>query len=290
MNLSEIAHFSLGQKTTYPKSYDPDVLVAIPRSFNREKLELNRELPFTGYDFWNCYELSFLNRNGLPVAALCSFQIPCTSDNLIESKSLKLYLNSFNFTKIESFDKLIGTLRDDLSSKLSVSRDDLKIDVYDLSGSHKNIKSFFINSSEQKHVDYVNLEHENHAINIDSFDYNPDYLVLDEQKEFVREKLCSHLLKSNCLVTQQPDWGSVYIHYEGEKINHSELLRYIVSFRNHNEFHEMCVERIFTDLMRKCRPEKLTVFARYTRRGGIDINPFRSNFESLPDVGRTIRQ
>lgn len=290
MNLSEIANFSLGQKTACPKNYDPDILVAIPRSFNREKLELNRELPFTGYDFWNCYELSFLNGNGLPVAALCSIRIPCTSDNLIESKSLKLYLNSFNFTKIESPDKLISTLREDLSSKLSVSPASLKIDVYDLAGDDEAAKTFSINSCVPKQGEYANLENENRTINIDSFEYNPDYLVMDERKEFVNEKLCSNLLKSNCLVTQQPDWGSVYIHYEGEKISHSELLRYIVSFRNHNEFHEMCVERIFTDLMRRCRPEKLTVFARYTRRGGIDINPFRSNFESSPDVGRTVRQ
>ncbi len=290
MNLSDIEHFSLGQKTSYPKIYNPDLLVAIPRSLNREKLNLEDLLPFKGYDLWNCYEISFLNMNGLPVAALCTLQIPCTTDNLVESKSLKLYLNSFNFTKIRSLDDLKSTVHRDLTSKLSPAPEEaIQLEIYPLS--HSIIpKSFFINSETSGCGNYLCLEQSYESIEIDSYDYNPNFLIPDPKKGYIKEKLCSNLLKSNCLVTQQPDWGSVYIHYEGQGIDHENLLKYIVSFRNHNEFHEMCVERIFTDITNRCHPDRLTVFARYTRRGGIDINPFRSNFETSEDIGRTIRQ
>lgn len=280
---------ALGRASSYPKTYDPELLQPIPRSLNRDRLGLGSALPFDGYDLWNCYEISFLNANGLPVAALGSISIPSSSPNLIESKSLKLYLNSLNFTRYDSLSDVVLAIRRDLCEKLEVGES--AVDVR-LSPATCGFEDLYIdrNCKENASCVYDCLETEASDISIDSYDYDPRLLELDGRHEIKEERLCSHLLKSNCLVTGQPDWGSVFISYKGPKISRPSLLKYLVSFRNHNEFHEMCVERIFTDIMRRCHPESLTVFARYTRRGGIDINPFRSNYEKRHNVGRQIRQ
>ena len=265
---------TLGKQTAYAEHYDADLLQQVPRSLSRDIIKLPKQLPFSGVDVWNAYELSWLNAKGKPVIAILRCTVPVTSANLIESKSFKLYLNSYNQTKFSSICEVKNVLEKDLSAcageKVDVtlieSRDFAKQEIGDLSG-HL--------------LDELDIEVEN-------FDLSADTLITEQTR--VSETLVSHLLKSNCLITNQPDWGSVQIKYEGNKINHEGLLRYLLSFRQHNEFHEQCVERIFYDIMRYCKPEKLTVFAMYTRRGGLDINPFRSNFESLKHNQRLARQ
>ncbi len=306
--IPQITDSDLGRKSNYPKVYSPDILFSIPRSANRDKLSLSDSIPFHGFDLWNFYEISFLNSHGLPVVAVGYALIPCTSHNLIESKSLKLYLNSFNFSSFTSVAQVQKVIQRDLAKALCIDTKDLKILITPVS-SLESDKCFFINNSRKNgnhsklesvgQLDLVSrngyscLEEEFCNIFVSNYDYCPELLTLDKSDTEPKDSLhliCSHLLKSNCLVTGQPDWGTVFIKYRGNKIDHEALLRYIISFRNHNEFHEMCVERIFTDILNCCKPEQLTVFARYTRRGGIDINPFRSNFETLPDMPRTIRQ
>ena len=264
----ELAGLTLGQKTAYQEHYAPKLLQAVPRSLNRNELNLADELPFSGYDIWTLYELSWLNSKGLPQVAIGEVRLPATSPNLIESKSFKLYLNSFNQTKFESWQKVADTLSKDLSACAGEEVDvtlSLLQDFTDTS----------ISSFEGVNIDGQDIE-------IDNYEFNPAYLTDAASGPIVTEVLNSDLLKSNCLITNQPDWGSVRIAYTGKKINREKLLRYIVSFRRHNEFHEQCVERIFTDIMRFCEPELLTVYARYTRRGGLDINPYRTNMGKTP--------
>ncbi len=297
-NISSEKIFSqleLGKKSSYCKTYNPSLLQKIPRTLNRDKLHLKDNLPFNGYDLWTFYELSFLNMNGLPIACVGQVTIPCISPCLIESKSFKLYLNSFNFSKYESLNEVSSIIETDIAKALEIDKSAIKFKIHDLSVPVTSDSSSFLNDlgvniSNSSGL-YANLERElSSSISINSYDYNPELLTILEDESIVEESLCSNLLKSNCLVTGQPDWGTIYIKYRGRKISHSSLLKYIVSFRNHNEFHEMCAERVFCDIQKACKPEKLTVFARYTRRGGIDINPFRSNFESNVPVMRTVRQ
>ncbi len=269
---------TLGQKTEYQDQYDPSLLQPVPRSLNRDAIGLTDALPFHGADIWTGYELSWLNARGKPMVAIAQFVLPATSTNLVESKSFKLYLNSFNQTRIESVEALQATLAQDLSRCA-----DGDVDVR------------LVLPSQFRHQPLAELEGElidDLDIEIADYSFEPEHLAgaADEQGEPVEETLRSDLLKSNCLITSQPDWGSVQIHYTGPKINHEALLRYLISFRRHNEFHEQCVERIFMDLKRYCHCQQLTVYARYTRRGGLDINPFRSDFESLPDNVRLARQ
>jgi 7-cyano-7-deazaguanine reductase len=234
-------------------------------------------LDFSGCDIWNAYELSWLTPSGKPVVAMAEFRFPCESPNLIESKSFKLYLNSFNQTRIESFEALTKTLSTDLSAAAGGSVLVFLTDLSDPAAQH-------IGQFPGDCIDEINIR----AL---TYDLDPELLADSaDTNEIVAEELHSHLLKSNCLVTHQPDWGSVLIRYHGPKINREALLRYLISFRQHNEFHEQCVERIFTDIMRYCQPEQLTIYARYTRRGGLDINPFRSNFEETTDNIRLVRQ
>ena len=254
----------LGKATPYKAEYDSQLLCPFPRQVKRDELGLCGELPFSGYDIWNGFELSWLNSKGKPVVAMGEFQFPCESTNLIESKSFKLYLNSFNQTRFDDFPQVQQRMADDLSAVAGAAV------TVQLHGS-----SEFGNETLRELpgvcIDDLDIEVNEYAFNAD--------LLLDaaDSDQIVDETLHSHLLKSNCLVTNQPDWGSVLIHYRGGKINQEALLRYLISFRQHNEFHEQCVERIFIDLMRYCQPKDLTVYARYTRRGGLDINPFRSN-------------
>lgn len=276
-NASVLDTLTLGQHTQYDSDYSPALLQAVPRALNRDDLQLNvQALPFQGYDLWGLYELSWLNSKGKPVVATAHCKVDASSENLIESKSFKLYLNSLNQHKFDSEQAVQETLTRDLSA---CAQGQVVITLYtDLEQNYETLGSF-----TGTLIDALD-------ISVEAFEFNPDLLLNSTTEQTVSETLYSHLLKSNCLVTNQPDWGSVLIKYEGPQINQEALLRYLLSFRQHNEFHEQCVERIFQDINQYCKPTKLTVFARYTRRGGLDINPFRSNFESGITTPRLLRQ
>ncbi len=275
----ELNKLTLGKKTSYSSEYNSDLLQAVPRKLNRDDLALNNHtLPFKGEDVWYGYELSWLNNKGKPIVAVAEFRFPCTSPNLVESKSFKLYLNSFNQTKFDSWQQVEKTLIKDLSL---TSGDSAKVKLFNVD----HCSALELANTTAKCIDDLD-------VTINSYDYQKTLLadIQEKSTEIKEEYIVSHLLKSNCLITNQPDWASVYIKYKGTVLDHEILLKYIISFRQHNEFHEQCVERIFTDLTNYCDLEELTIFARYTRRGGLDINPFRSSHQqTAPDL-RTIRQ
>ena len=274
---NSLKSLKLGQKTEYASQYDRTLLQPVPRALNRDGLGITQNQPFTiGADIWTAYEISWLNEKGLPQVAIADIYLDYQSQNLIESKSFKLYLNSFNQSKFADFNAVQQTMQRDLSE---CAQGDVKVRLNPVA---------VYDSQKIDHLQGDCIDEQD--IEITSYEFNADWLKDCVSDEIVEEKLVSHLLKSNCLITNQPDWGTLHIHYVGKKINHEKLLRYIVSFRQHNEFHEQCVERIFCDLMHYAKPEKLTVYARYTRRGGLDINPFRSNFENLPENLRLARQ
>ncbi|MDG6778723.1 NADPH-dependent 7-cyano-7-deazaguanine reductase QueF [Thiomicrorhabdus sp. zzn3] len=266
----------LGQSTPYCASYDPSILFPVPRQEKRDELGFDQSsLPFQGLDIWTAFEVSWLNAKGKPVVAIAEFAFPADSPNLIESKSFKLYLNSFNGTRFESQQQVEETWMRDLSRACG---GEVAVELRSLDEDETLIGR----------LPGINLD--DLDIEVSDYQVTPELLRNEEEAEVVEETLNSHLLKSNCLVTGQPDWGSVVIHYRGPKIDREALLRYLISFREHNEFHEQCVERIFTDLMKHCQTVNLTVYARYVRRGGLDINPYRSNFEDEFDISRTVRQ
>ena len=272
-------HSPLGKPSAYKTEYDPTLLFPIPRQPKRTEIGLpeGKALPFFGVDIWNAYELSWLNLKGKPQVALASFIIPADTPNIVESKSFKLYLNSFNQSKIASAEALQQLLHHDLSEATGGTVQVRLVTESDL--------------GKQKMGELDGLLLDRLDIETDVYEPDPTLLKADQDETPVEESLVSHLLKSNCLVTGQPDWGSVQIRYVGAPIDQEGLLKYLISFRNHNEFHEQCVERIFTDVMRMCKPVKLAVYARYTRRGGLDINPFRTNFNTpWPDNRRNARQ
>jgi 7-cyano-7-deazaguanine reductase len=240
-------------------------------------------MPFFGADLWTAYELSWLTPRGKPQVAIAHVTVPCESPNIVESKSFKLYLNSFSNTSFASAEEVQARIRADVSELVwrgaphpaTVGVRILLPELFDREPVHE--------------MDGLSLD----RLDIECTQYTPapELLTAAFDEMPVEEVLTSHLLKSNCLVTGQPDWGSVQIRYSGPQIDQGGLLRYLVSFRNHNEFHEQCVERIFMDLWRRCRPVKLAVYARYTRRGGLDINPFRTSHPlALPPNVRTARQ
>ena len=274
---NSLKSLKLGQKTEYASQYDRTLLQPVPRALNRDGLGITQNQPFTiGADIWTAYEISWLNEKGLPQVAIADIYLDYQSQNLIESKSFKLYLNSFNQSKFADSNAVQQTMQRDLSE---CAQGDVKVRLNPVA---------VYDSQKIDHLQGDCIDEQD--IEITSYEFNADWLKDCVSDEIVEEKLVSHLLKSNCLITNQPDWGTLHIHYVGKKINHEKLLRYVVSFRQHNEFHEQCVERIFCDLMHYAKPEKLTVYARYTRRGGLDINPFRSNFENLPENLRLARQ
>lgn len=267
----------LGQQTKYAEKYDRTLLQPVPRHLNRDMLNITTTQPFTiGADVWTAYEISWLNPKGVPQVAIADVSIDFHSKNLIESKSFKLYLNSFNQTRFANFNEVQQILQQDLQD---CAKGELKVRLNSLTDYTQQP----IAALDGDCIDGLDIEIEDYA-------FNAELLKDCTNDRIVEEALVSHLLKSNCLITQQPDWGSLQIHYVGKQINREQLLRYIISFRKHNEFHEQCVERIFCDLMHFAAPEKLTVYARYTRRGGLDINPYRSNFEPLPPNLRLARQ
>ena len=278
-NAKELSKLTLGKVTDYCSQYSPALLQAVPRSLNRDSLGLTTEnIPFKGEDVWYGYELSWLNDKGKPVVAVAEFIFPCTSPNIVESKSFKLYLNSFNQTKFSSWLSVEAALIKDLSAT---------------AGAEAQVKLFGVNNCPALQIPIENAVCiDDIDIEINQYQLAPELLenASEENAEKVTEYLVCHLLKSNCLITNQPDWASVYITYIGKQICHEALLRYLISFRQHNEFHEQCVERIFCDIQNFCQVESLTVFARYTRRGGLDINPFRSTTQKEAPTLRTLRQ
>lgn len=268
---------TLGKTTDYRDVYDASLLQGVPRSLNRDPLGLSADaLPFHGGDIWTLYELSWLNARGLPQVAVGHVELDYTSVNLVESKSFKLYLNSFNQTRFTSWEEVQETLQRDLSA---CAQGKMTVALYRL---HE------LEGQPIAHLHGTCIDEQ--AIDIDNYEFDTTYLQDAASGDVVEETLVSHLLKSNCLITHQPDWGSVQIQYRGGKIDREKLLRYLVSFRHHNEFHEQCVERIFNDILHFCQPESLSVYARYTRRGGLDINPWRSNSNFVPATGRLVRQ
>jgi 7-cyano-7-deazaguanine reductase len=274
--MSTPEHSPLGKSTAYADRYDPSLLFPIPRAEKRAEIGVAELLPFRGVDIWNAYELSWLDLHGKPVVALAEFRVPAASPNIIESKSFKLYLNGFAQERIADATALAATLVHDLSAAAGA--------MVGVQLSDAKAASYAVTDLDGQLLDSQSIE-------IDH--YGPPeaaFLSVDNSAVAVEETLVSHLLRSNCPVTGQPDWGSVQITYRGPPIEHAGLLRYLVSFRNHNEFHEQCVERIFVDLMEHCAPQQLSVYARYTRRGGLDINPFRSSTPATPGNPRTARQ
>lgn len=258
----------LGKTTTYVSHYSPELLFPIPRLEKRKEIHVPDTLPFYGYDTWNAYEVSWLNSKGKPQNAIIQFDIHAHSLNIVESKSFKLYLNSFNNTRLDSVEELKTLLQQDIEQAV---KGEVILTLKTLDAFHnQKIETF----------DGINIDNED--IHIDDFELNPAQLKADAHLP-TEETLYSHLLKSNCLVTGQPDWGSIQIDYKGPKIDRKSLLSYLVSYRNHNEFHEQCVERIFMDIQTHCQPSALIVRARYTRRGGLDINPTRSSKPIAPD-------
>lgn len=268
----------LGKASAYQTQYDPSLLFAMPRAPKRAELNISGSLPFFGMDVWNAYEVSWLNMRGKPQVAIATWQVPADSPNIIESKSLKLYFNALNQSRLAGPDALLDLLRADLSAGFGAP-----IQIQ-LTGSDI-FRQLKMGELDGLLLDRLDIE-------VDRYEPDPSLLKADHDAVPVEEKLVSHLLKSNCLVTGQPDWGSVQIQYVGAAIDQEGLLKYLIGFREHHEFHEQCVERIFMDVLRQCRPQKLMVAARYTRRGGIDINPWRSNFSmaQMPSNARNARQ
>ena len=267
----------LGKTSAYETQYAPQLLFPIPRQAKRDELQLSGTLPFFGVDIWNAYELSWLNLRGKPQVAIATVTAPADSPNIIESKSFKLYLNSFNQTRLAGPDALLALLRADLSKGFGAPVQ-LTLTLPDA------FQTLKMGELDGLLLDRLDIE-------IDRYTPAPSLLSSRRDEAPVEETLVSHLLKSNCLVTGQPDWASVQVHYVGPQIDQEGLLAYLIGFREHNEFHEQCVERIFVDILRQCAPQKLAVYARYTRRGGLDINPWRSNFTGArPPNLRTARQ
>ena len=270
---------ALGQSVVYCDRYAPGLLFPIDRQLKRTEIGVNggTGLPFIGEDLWNGYELSWLNPKGKPVVALARFRVPAETPRLIESKSFKLYLNSFNQTIYGNKAEVAAVLSRDLS---------------EAAGGLVSVAIFLLNERpvyQSAYPDGVCLDELD--VEIQTYMPAPELLRISEKGE-IEETLYSHLLKSNCLVTGQPDWGMFGVRYRGPAIDRESLLRYIVSFRQHNEFHEQCVERIFCDIRARCRPVELLVWARYTRRGGLDINPWRATpgCDWMPDESREVRQ
>ncbi|MEY4645984.1 MAG: hypothetical protein RLZZ596_2815 [Pseudomonadota bacterium] len=281
MNRPEDSH--LGRSVAYADQYDASLLYPMARLPKRQEIGVPATLPFMGADLWTAYELSWLNARGKPLVALAQITVPCETPNIVESKSLKLYLNSFSNTRFVDSAEVLASLRADLSEAAWRGSDQ--------SGS-VGIKLLNAEQFAQQSVQELDgLSLDRLDIECDHFHPAPELLSAALEEQPVSEVLTSQLLKSNCPVTGQPDWASLQISYSGPQIDQEGLLQYIVSFRNHNDFHEQCVERIYLDIWTRCKPTKLSVYARYTRRGGLDINPFRTSHpQPLPANRRTARQ
>ncbi len=273
MSSDQLQHTPLGRPSEYPTEYDPGQLCPLPRSLSWQAYGYDRA-PWTGVDTWNAWEISWLNSQGLPQVAVGVFQVPADSANIIESKSLKLYLNSLSQSSFASMDEINGVIAKDLSS---CAGSKVLTELYSLEDIVHPVQL-----ASGQCID---------SLDVSIADYQRDagLLALQDNTD-VEETLYSHLLKTNCPVTGQPDWGSVVVTYRGRQIQREALLKYIVSFREECDFHEQCTETIFLDIMQQCKPSELTVYTRYLRRGGIDINPWRSNSQAAPTNSRLSRQ
>ncbi|CAM4233129.1 NADPH-dependent 7-cyano-7-deazaguanine reductase QueF [Vreelandella rituensis] len=270
-----LANAPLGRESAYPEHYNPALLYPIARAANRAPLGIEEgALPFVGEDEWHAFEMSWLNARGKPLVAVARFRLPADSPNLIESKSWKLYLNSFNQTCFESQNAVIKMLEQDLGV---AARAPVKVELVDVDDETLTPRKLPGECLDE--------------LDIAVSDYTPSAEHLQVGDAIVEETLYSHLLKSNCPVTGQPDWGSVLIRYRGPKLDREGLLRYLIGYRQHQDFHEHCVEHIFCDLMARATPERLLVMARYVRRGGLDISPWRGTpGERPPEPLRLARQ
>ena len=265
----------LGRATGYPDRYDPGLLFPMARASQRQALGLGAVLPFGGADFWTAYEITWLDPRGKPQVAIGQFRVPAESSALIESKSLKLYLGSYAQERLPDVDAVAAQIAADLTRACGAA---VEVALSLATG----FERFSLRPLPGESLDAA-------AIAIDAYEPLPAALVARGAE--VEETLCSALFRSNCPVTGQPDYADVMVKYRGARIDREGLLRYLVSYRKHAAFHESCVERIFVDVLERCRPRRLSVYARFLRRGGIDINPFRSNFEaSPPGPARTARQ
>lgn len=270
-----LEHAPLGRESAYPEHYDAGLLFSIPRQANRAPLGLDdAALPFEGEDEWHAFELSWLDAKGKPIVAVARFRLPADSPSLIESKSWKLYLNSFNQTRFDSREAVVDTLERDLAQAAGAPVAVALFGVEDDALMPRALPGECLDDLD------VSIEH-----------YTPTPDLIEVGEEIVDETLHSHLLKSNCPVTGQPDWGSVLIRYRGPRLEREALLKYLISYRQHQDFHEHCVEHLFVDLMARARPERLLVMARYVRRGGLDISPWRGTpGERPPTPLRLARQ
>mgnify|MGYP002620828305 CR=1 FL=1 len=270
-----LEHAPLGRDAAYPERYDAALLYPIPRAANRAPLGIGEgALPFVGEDEWHAFEASWLNARGKPVVAVARFRLPADSPNLIESKSWKLYLNGLNQTRFVSREAVIETLERDLAAAAGAP---VAVELFDVDD-----EALMPRRLPGECLDDLDIA-------VDRYTPGPELLKAGE--EIVEETLHSHLLKSNCPVTGQPDWGSVMIRYRGPKLDREALLRYLIGYRQHQDFHEHCVEHIFMDLLERARPERLLVLARYVRRGGLDISPWRATpGERPPEPLRLARQ
>ena len=270
-------HSPLGKSSEYVSQYAPELLFSIPRAAKWAELGLSAgTLPYQGVDYWNCYELSWLTPSGKPVVAIGEFAIPADSPNIIESKSFKLYLNSLNQSAYASQAEVEAVLARDLSA-CAGARVAARVRSLD------EVAAEGVAALPGRCVDGLEIA-------VSDYDHPRPELLGCDADQVVEETLYSHLLKSNCPVTGQPDWGTLVVEYRGPKLDEASLLAYVVSFRQHQDFHEQCVERVFLDLMHLLQPERLTVHARYVRRGGLDINPYRSTELISPDNRRLVRQ
>lgn len=265
----------LGIPVRYPTEYAPEVLFAVPRADSRGPLLDGTDIPFRGQDIWNAWELSWLDANGKPIVATAVISIDAGSTNIIESKSLKLYLNSLSMTRFDSTEDVYEAIAGDLGR---TADGEVGVDIMTASDSTSDSIDEFPGTC----IDSLDVSEWSDTV-------DPSVLASDAES-VVTEDLHSHLLRSNCPITDQPDTGSILIRYEGPKIERASLLRYIVSFRQHNDFHEACVERIFLDIRNRCETARLTVYACYNRRGGIDINPYRTDTRDAPTRMRLWRQ
>lgn len=264
----------LGKTVKYPNKYDPKLLYSILRQEARNKLGLTESLPFMGQDVWNAYEVSWLDAKGMPRVVIAQFTIPCTSPYIIESKSFKLYLNSFNQQIFQDQNEVLTIMKKDLSEKA-----DAAIEIQFYSPDKLSELGFCQPSGECLDELDVTTNH---------YQRSPELLTTNSTQ--VAKTVYSHLFRSNCPITNQPDWASVFINYQGNEIEPHGLLQYLISYRNEHDFHENCVEQIFVDLLEVCQPDELSVQAFFLRRGGLDINPFRATTNIKPKYFRLSRQ
>lgn len=264
----------LGKATPVIEVYSPELLYPIPRSIARDTLGLNSSIPFYGVDLWHAYEMSWLDADGKPVVRVGRFTVPASSPNIVESKSFKLYLNSLNNTRFES----------DGDARQCIERD-----IGAAAGAAVFLKLFEIDDPLLGGSALTGIHLDGHRIPAQSSQPNINMLKIQPGIK-VEEQVYSHLLRSLCPVTGQPDWATLWIHYRGDALDHQSLLAYIVSYREHQEYHEQCVERMFLDISKRCSPQFLHIQAFYTRRGGLDINPFRSSSGETKALPRLNRQ